>query len=97
MNITLNTKTLAWVAGIMISVGVIWTGVATAIDKFVEFHDARWVTISGLVEIFNARDLKLLKQRIAEYEWIKNEGGGLTQKQKWELGQMYDQLEESVE
>ncbi len=97
MNIVINKTTLAWVAGIFISIGVIWTGVATAIDKFTAYHDARWVTIAGLVQIFDARDLKLLKAKIKEYEWIKNHGGGLTAKQEWELGEMYNDLEEATE
>lgn len=95
MNIQLNAKNLSWVAGIIISIGVIWTGTVTAIDKFVEFHDDRWITIGALQKIFDARDLKLLKKQIKEYEWLKNHGG-LTDKQQWELGEMYDALENAT-
>ena len=96
MQIVLNKTSLAWVAGVFISLGVIWTGVVTAVDKFNDYHDSRWVTIAGLVEVFNARDLKALKKDIKEYEWLKN-NGGLTDKQKWELGEMYDDLENAIQ
>ena len=97
MEIKINKTSLSWVAGIFISIGVIWTGVATGLDKFNEYHNDRWVTVAGLQSLFDSRDLKALKKKIAEYEWIKNEGGGLSQKQKWELEQMYDELEEATE
>ena len=96
MDIVINKSTLAWVAGVIISITVIVTGVASAVDNFIEWHDDRWITIAGLEKIFNERDLRALKDKIAEYEWIKNEGGGLTQKQKWELGRMYDELENAT-
>jgi hypothetical protein len=97
MNIVINKTSIGWVAGIFLSIGIIWTGIATAIDEFTDYHDSRWVTIAGLNELFNDRDLKILKDNIKEYEWIKNNGGGLTDKQEWELGEMYDDLEEATE
>lgn len=96
MNIPVTGKTLGWLAGIIISIGVILGGISAAADKFVQWHDDRWITIAGLEKIFSDRDLKDLKDRIKEYEWIRDKGDGLTDKQEWELGEMYDDLEEAT-
>jgi len=94
VDISLNKTTLGAVAAIIISIGVIWTGTVTALDAFEKYHDDRWITIAGLEKIFSDRDLKALKKQIKEYEWLKN-NGGLTDKQQWELGEMYDDLEDA--
>ena len=72
-------------------------GTAWAYNTTVEAFDSRYVTIAGLQKLFNDRDLKILKKQIKEYEWLKNHGGGLTERQEWELGEMYDELEEMTE
>ena len=93
MNITLNKNTLIGIAVVVASLTTIGTGSAWAFNTAIEAFDSRYVTISSLKQLFNERDLKLLKQKIKEYEWIKNHGSGLTDRQQWELGEMYDELE----
>ena len=96
MQIVISPKTLGAVAGVIGSLVVIGGGTAWAYNTTVEAFDSRYVTIAGLQKLFNDRDLKILKKQIKEYEWLKN-NGGLTDRQEWELGEMYDELEEMTE
>jgi hypothetical protein len=97
MQIVLSPKTLGAIAGVIGSLVVIGSGSAWAYNTAIEAFDSRYVTIAGLQKLFNDRDLKILKKQIKEYEWLKNHGGGLTERQEWELGEMYDELEEMPE
>jgi hypothetical protein len=96
MQIVLSQKTLGAIAGVIGSLVVIGSGSAWAYNTAIEAFDSRYVTIAGLQKLFSDRDLKILKKQIKEYEWLKN-NGGLTDRQEWELGEMYDELEEMTE
>ena len=52
-----------------------------------------FVSVSSLEEAFEARDKKEIKRQIRSYEYDRDHGG-LTDKEEWELDQLYDELEE---
>ena len=52
-----------------------------------------YVPVTGLSEEFNLRDIRDLKKDIRLFEYDKK-NGGLTDRQEWELEQLYNDLED---
>ena len=55
--------------------------------------DHEYVPVSGLSKEFTQRDIRDLKKDIRLFEYDKK-NGGLTDRQEWELEQLYNDLED---
>lgn len=56
------------------------------------YLDHEYVQVSGLTEALDERDRRRVKKEIKSLEWDRDHGG-LTDKEQWELQQLYQELE----
>ena len=68
------------------------TAVATLAGAAVWAADTRYITISGLNELFRQQQAQDLREDIRELEWDRDHGG-LSEKDAWLLEQYKDDLE----
>ena len=83
------SKIVGGVAAFIVASGVVWT---TSLDAFESAH-ADYVTIGALEQAFNKQDLRDIKKEIRRLEY-QQQNGGLTDRQQWELSDLYDELED---
>ena len=83
------SKIAGGVAAFIVAAGVIYT---TSLGAFDKAH-MEYVTVGALEKAFNAQDLRDVKKEIRRLEYLKGQGT-LTDRQQWELTDLYDELED---
>ena len=83
------SKIAGGVAAFIVAAGVIWT---TSLDAFDTAHKD-YVTVGSLEQAFNKQELRDTKKEIRRLEYEK-QNGGLTDREQWELTDLYDELED---
>ena len=83
------SKIAGGVAAFIVAAGVIWT---TSLNAFDTAHKD-YVTIGSLEKAFNAQDLREVKKEIRRLEY-EEQHGGLSDREQWELSDLYDELED---
>ena len=67
------------------------TGAAGTAGKY--WMDQEYVPVGALQKAFQERDIRDLKRRIRQLEWLK-QNGGLSDRQEWELNDLRHELED---
>ena len=78
-------KALVQIAAAITAISVILGGLAWA-------GDSRWITISGLQELFEQQKEAELRDDIRMLEWDRDHGG-LSERDEWLLERYHDDLE----
>ena len=82
------SKVVGGVAAFILASGVIYTTTLSAFDS----AHKDYVTINALTEAFNKQELRDIKKSIRRLEYLQ-QSEGLTDRQQWELTDLYDELE----
>ena len=89
IDLTKASKIVGGIAAFIVAAGVIYTTSLSAFDK----AHLEYVTVGALEKAFNAQDLRDVKKEIRRLEYLEGHGG-LTDRQQWELTDLYDESED---
>ena len=78
-------------AGVVLGITMSVAGVTGAAGKY--WMDHEYVPVGALQKAFQERDIRDIKRRIRQLEWIRD-NGGLTDRQAWELNDLRHELED---